>query len=205
MNFEEYDQILNKHFSDAGLSDFTPIEKAMIHKVKQGKNIVIRHAEIPELKTGLQLVSLLKAPQAFEGSPRVLWFTSTTDKTRKRVDQLREWIRRSEIVVEPADDKGKIIEQRNNIFDGTDIIIGTPKRMLELYNQNGYHINQLSLVIIEDLSEICKSPTLLQCVRRINESLPKVQKMVVTHGDHSKQTLFIDEIISYYDTITSFE
>lgn len=205
MNFEEYDHILKRHFSDAGLTDFTPIEKAMIHKVKQGKNFVINHPDIPELKTGLQLVSILKAPQAFEGSPRVLWFTSSTDKTRKRVDQLREWIRRSEIVVEPADDKGKIIEQRNNIFDGTDIIIGTPKRMLELYNQNGYHINQLSLIIIEDLGEMCKNPTLLQCIRRINESLPKVQKLVVTYGDHRRQTDFLDEIIGYYDTITSFD
>ncbi len=202
MNFDELDLILEHSLSEDGVTPPTPEEEKLIKKIKQGENNLVFAGSADLINKVLFFSALIKAPKAFEGSPRVLWITTTNDRVIELTKTLRSWIRRSEIAVEPAHDTGKIIEQRNHIFEGADIIIGTPKRVLELYNQNGIHVNQLTLVIIDEANELCKNPTFMQHVRRVNESIEKCQKLVVSYGEHERLEQFTSEICYHYNVVT---
>jgi len=202
MNFEELDLILEHSLSEDGVSAPTPEEDRLIKKIKQGGNNLVFTGSAEAINKVLFFSALIKAPKAFEGSPRVLWITTNNTRAIELAKNLRHWIRRSEIAVELAHDAGKIIEQRNHIFEGADIIIGTPKRVLELYNQNGIHVNQLTLLIVDEVNELCKNPTLIQHVRRVNESIEKCQKLLVSYGEHERMEQFADEICYHYNTVT---
>lgn len=202
MNFEELDLILEHSLSEDNVTAPTPEEDKLIKKIKQGGNNLVFAGSREAMDKVLFFTSLIKAPKAFEGAPRVLWITTNNTRAIELAKTLRNWIRRSEIAIELANDSGKIIEQRNHIFEGADIIIGTPRRVLELYNQNGFHINQLSLVIIDEVDELCKNPTLIQHVRRVNESVEKCQKLLVSYGDHERLDTFANDICYRFDTIT---
>lgn len=201
MKFEELDSLLQNSLSELKFTAFNPLQESIIQKMKQGRNCLIQHQKQEGVRTALQFISVMKAPQAFEGSPRVLWITPTAEKARRIVSELQSWVRRTEIAVELADDKGKIIEQRNHIFEGADIIVGNPKRVLELYNQNGIHVNQLTLLLVDDASELCKNPVILQHIKRVNESLPKCLKMIATTQQHERLSGFAQDICTFYDEL----
>ncbi len=176
-------------------------EYNLIKRIKQGKHLLLSAPSTAAVDLVLNWSTLSRAYQAFEGSPRVLWITSSNDRVKSITMALRNWSRRSEVAVEPANDSGKIIEQRNFIFEGADIIVGNPKRVLEIYNQNGIHINQLSLIIIDEVDQISKNPNTLQHVKRICESVEKCMKLVVKYGEHHRIAPFMDEICFDYEEI----
>jgi superfamily II DNA/RNA helicase len=188
--------------NELGLSEFSNLHTFLLKRIKTGESLALHFPEEnTTIDTTLLSLSLFKAPQAFEGSPRVLWITDTTDRARYLANKLKELCRRSEIAVELADDKGKMIEQRNHIFEGADIIIGNPKRIHDLYNQNGIHVNQLKLVIIDHLETFVKQPSIMQYIRRVNESLPKCQHIFVQQDDQTRISNFISELVPFHQVL----
>ena len=187
---------------EMGYGEFSQLHTYLLKRIKTGESLALHlPGEKETIDKMLISLSLFKAPKAFEGSPRVLWITDTTDRARKLADQLKHLCRRSEIAVELADDKGKMIEQRNHIFEGADIIIGNPKRIHDLYNQNGIHVNQLKLVIVDSLDIFVKQPSVLQYIRRVNESLPKCQHIFIQEDNQERISNFIEELVPFYKVI----
>lgn len=200
MKFEELNNRLENTLAELGREHYTEKQEKLIKLSKQGKNQLIFTSIDQELIDGLHFISFMRAPEMLEGSPRVLWFTPSWESAREKVKSFQQLMKRTDVTIEIADDKGKIIEQRNAIFEGAEIIIGNPKRILELYNQNGIHINQLSLVIIDQLETLCKDPLTLQAIRRISESLPKCQKILLSEGTHNRLEAFCEDICTFYET-----
>ena len=200
MKFEELDNRLEKVLTESGQEGYTEIQQKLIKLSKQGKNQLIFTPFDQEIIDGLHFISFMRAPEMLEGSPRVIWITPNWESAREKVQSFHRLMKRTDVTIEIADDKGKIIEQRNAIFEGAEIIIGNPKRLLELYNQNGIHVNQLSLIIIDQAETLCTNPITLQSIKRIAESLPKCQKIIFTEGTHSRLDSFCEDICTFYET-----
>ena len=79
-----------------------------------------------------------------------------------------------------AHDKGNMVLERNNIFEGADILVGNTRRIHDLYIQNGFHVGKLNLLIIDDAADVLKDGTMAQFVQRLAESLPRCQRMIFT-------------------------
>lgn len=193
----ERDQ-LNAHLhgtlDESALMEYNPLEKAVIARLKQGGDAVFVAGGQSGKSTAIALASVIKAPKAFEGSPRVLVLSPTIDSVHQLHKLLSSWVRRTEIAVELAHDKGNMILERNNIFDGADIIAGNPKRIHDLYIQNGFHVGQLTLFVIDDASEVTKDATILQRILRLAESLPKCQKLILTKELTPRLEQLIDQL-----------
>lgn len=200
MKFEELNSRLENILIESGREGYTEKQEKLIKLSRQGKNQLIFTTMDQELIDGLHFISFMRAPEMLEGSPRVLWFTPSWESAREKVKSFQNLMKRSDVTIEIADDKGKIIEQRNAIFEGAEVIIGNPKRLLEIYNQNGIHVNQLSLVIIDQVDTFCKDPLILQSIRRIFESLPKCQKLIFSQGTHHRLEEFCEDICTFYET-----
>jgi hypothetical protein len=199
MKFEELNKRLENTLVESGLESYTEKQEKLVKLSKQGKNQLFFTALDDELIQGLHYISFMRAPEMLEGSPRVLWFTPTWESAREKVKSFQNLMKRTDVTIEIADNKGKIIEQRNAIFEGAEILIGNPKRLLEIYTQNGIHVNQLSLVIIDDADILCKDPLILQMVKRIAESLPKCQKLIFASKEHHRLADFCEEICTFYE------
>lgn len=200
MKFEELNHRLENTLTELGLEGYTERQQKLIKLSKQGKNQLIFTTLDQELIDGMHFISFMRAPEMLEGSPRVLWITPSWESVREKIKSFHHLMKRTDVTIENADDKSKIIEQRNAIFEGAEIIIGNPKRLLELYNQNGIHMNQLSLVIIDQAEIICKNPITIQSIKRIAESLPKCQKLIFAEGTHDRLETFCEDICTFYET-----
>ena len=53
-------------------------------------------------------------------------------------------------------EKGNKVKQRNDLFDGTEVIVGTSRRVCEMYFQNGYNISKMKMLIVLEMDKQMK-------------------------------------------------
>ena len=123
MNFEEINEQLGFTLTEESIESFSENQLTIFKKVKSGKSILLNGPISNEMDLVLELISFSKAPDQLEGSPRVLWLTPTIDRAHQLLKQFKIRFRKTEITPELAVNKGKMIEQRNLIFDGCDSVL----------------------------------------------------------------------------------
>ena len=94
------------------------------------------------------------------------------------------------------------LQQRNDLFDGTEIIVGTTRRMAELYFQNGFNIKKLKLFIVLGLEDQMRAGYKGYIVR-LSESLPKCKSLFfTTNPDEERCASYLEE---FYPNIRILE
>lgn len=196
MSENKYYNQINEHFEnvfeESGLNSPNELQEKILKRIKQGGDLVVTFPEGSGKTYGAILSMLLKNPESNEGSPRALYIGHDADEIKQLVRLLEDVTRRKELLIEIATDKGKMIQQRNYIFFGADIVMGTPNRVYDLYIQNGINLNELNLLIIDDIDEMMTDKLIGDFIR-ISESLPKCQRIVLMKETNHR----VDKILPY--------
>ena len=178
-----------------GISELNEFQLRILSGLRSGKHLRVE-GPTGAGKTTAALVSVLeKVESAGEGSPRAI-IICTDDKTAMALHkQLKEICRTLDITVDLAHEKGNKLQQRNDIFDGTEIIVGTPKRIYELYIQNGFNVSKLKLFVLDDAIELFKKGFKMQ-LSRLAESIPKCQQILLSYSfSDRRMEEYIDEFL----------
>ena len=201
MNLEKLRPELREILPEKGISELNEFQMNVLDGLKSGKNLLIEGHEGAGKTTAVLLSIIQKITEAGEGSPRAIVICSTDDKAHSLHGILEKICRPLDLTVDLAHDRGNKLQQRNDIFDGTEIIVGTSKRLHELYIQNGYNVSQLKLFILDDAIELFKGGFKTQ-ISRIAESLPKCQ-YIVSSSSFSDQRItdFLDEYVNIFTHI----
>jgi superfamily II DNA/RNA helicase len=185
---------LQEILPEKGISELNDFQSSIIDGLKSGKNLLIEGHEGAGKTTAILLSLLQKITEAGEGSPRAIVICSTDDKAYSLHATLEKICRLLDLTVDLAHDRGNKLQQRNDIFDGTEIIVGTPKRLQELYIQNGYNVSKMKLFVLDDAIELFKSGYKTQ-ISRIAESLPKCQYLMASQSFSDKR---IEEFLDLF-------
>jgi superfamily II DNA/RNA helicase len=179
---------------DKGFNIMNSFQESILDVMKSGRNILAEGSEGSGKSTAILYTVLEKIKTPGEGSPRAIISCSSNDKAPKLYDALKICTFHLDLTVDLVHDKGNMLKQRNDLFDGTEIIVGTPKRLYELYIQNGYNVGELKIFILDDAIQQFKNGNGIH-LKRITESLPKCQFMILTSPFSDKRLEeFIDEI-----------
>lgn len=132
-------------------------------------------------------------PQPEEGSPRAIVLCTSDEQARAIHAQFVKLAKVKDLTVDLVVEKGNKLQQRNDLFDGTEIIVGTTRRMAELYFQNGYNIKKLKLFMVLGLEEQMRAGHKGYIVR-LTESLPKCKSLFfATHPDEERAQSYLNE------------
>ena len=132
-------------------------EQEILKKLKSGISVIgISKPEeyIPAIPNFIKAF----VPQAEEGSPRALVLCLTDDDAKSIHEVLEKATKEIDLTIDLVFDKGSKLKQRNDLFDGTEVIVGTTKRICELYFQNGFNVGKLKLFIVFIFSTINGKP-----------------------------------------------
>jgi superfamily II DNA/RNA helicase len=179
MSLEKLRPELREILPEKGISELNAFQWKVIDGIKAGKNLLVEGYEGAGKTTSILVTLVQKITEAGEGSPRAIVICSSDDKAFAMHATLDKICRPLDLTVDLAHDRGNKLQQRNDIFDGTEIIIGTPKRLHELYIQNGFNVSKLKLFILDDTIELFKGGYKTQ-ISRIAESLPKCQFLLTS-------------------------
>jgi superfamily II DNA/RNA helicase len=155
---------------DKGIKELNEFQLRILNGVRSGKNLLVE-GPIGSGKTTAAFVSVLqKVDEPGEGSPRAIVVCATDDAAKDLYKRFEEVSRTLDLTIDLANDKGNILQQRNDIFDGTEIIVGTPKRIYDLYIQNGFNVSKLKLFVLDDAVEIFRKGYKMQ-LSRLSDSM----------------------------------
>ncbi len=151
-------------------------EKEARKLFKSGKSLVLK-GDYSEYFDLLQQLIIDEIPEPREGSPRGIILFSDDQVSRDFNAHIEKTFKEYDLTSDLIIEKGLRIKQRNDLYFGTELIIGTPKRLCEIYYQNGFNIGELKFFMVIDVNGIFKKG-LRGFVSRVSESLPKCKKLV---------------------------
>lgn len=167
----------------------------ILRLLKSGKSVL--STSHPENYLSI-LPAILKTfiPQPEEGSPRAIIICTNDEQAKMLHEITSKEVKQQDLTVDLIFEKGNKLKQRNDLFDGTEIIIGTPKRICELYFQNGFNIGKLKIFIIVQMDEQMRLGH-KGYISRVGESLPKCRQLIFTlNPDEERTADYIDKFVS---------
>lgn len=188
-----FEKLVN-NIKDNQFSFDTKHQLQCLHKIKAGGDFICVTADLISISQAI-IAAFIEKEQtpADDDAPRFL-IMAPEKETALLIEEI--WMklsRRTEIIHTVTHEKGDKVKQRNALFQGADVVIGTPKRMNELYFQNGININKLKYFLMIDADK-CVRASSIGYISRMIESFPKCQKMVISKV-MEKNTEKISELI----------
>jgi len=177
MFIKKLDPQLEESLSANGFMEPTEVEQICIPKIKSGRDLVcIAGAETG--KTTAIIISVLqKLKASLDDNPRVVIVVADSDAANKIKDELNRLGSYTDLRVHTACEDGKLDDQKDRIYMGSDVVVGTAKRLNQLYSLYALNLTMAKILAIDDAETVLKSFNYQQ-FDRLAESVGKAQKVV---------------------------
>jgi superfamily II DNA/RNA helicase len=178
MSFKKLIQPLKDSLENKGFDTPLPFQKLIISKIKGGANLfcIAPNGSGKTTSLVLSVIQKLKG-KAFEDAPRALIFVKNKEAALNLELEFNAFKRGTDLRIYCAYDEYNIDAQRDDIYDGVDIVIATPKRLNKIYYLNGINLNKLQICIVEDAEFLFVNNNLAE-VTRTPESIGKCQYVI---------------------------
>ncbi|PCI94600.1 MAG: DEAD/DEAH box helicase [Flavobacteriales bacterium] len=178
MPFKKLKPLLKDILEHQNIEEATPFQKMVIPKIKSGANVFGVAPDNSGKTTSLILTTLQKLKDYEDhDNPRVAIFVKDQAAAIALEEKFEEYIKHFNLTTYSIFEEKAIQIQKDIIYEGVDIVIGTAKRINKLYLMNGINLNDLNTLIIEDANELPRIDFAKDIVR-ISESFPKCQFIV---------------------------
>lgn len=175
MPFKKLNNDIVEQLNAREITTPTPFQKVSIPSIKSGGNIFCTAPKDSGKTTTLIVTILQKLKYKEVGeAPRAIVLVENREKAAELYDAFFTYTRYSSVRVYFADEKLHIDVQKSEIFEGTDIIISTPKSMEKLFLSHGLNTSQLSILSIDD-AEFLSQKSSYNALLSITESISKCQ------------------------------
>lgn len=189
---------LNKKLATAitehGFEVPKPLQLKSIPKINGGSDLIGIGPKGCGKSSTIIISAIQKLVSAFEDAPRALIIVSDEVKALEMKEKFKLFSYNTDLRSEVAFEGGKIDAQTEAIYFGTDVVIGTAKRVLEIYFRKNFNLNKIKLFVIDDAEMIIKNGLQGQ-IDRLALSLPKCQHLVFTNELTPKIEKLIEKFI----------
>lgn len=171
-----------------------PIEKqkAFFSAVKSGRHVVYQDEKGKGKSTGLLIAAMHQLKMQPEGdNARLLIFAPDKETVLKLVEAYQDFAEDEELRIFPVFEGPALNKQRDLIYPGADIVIGTPRSIVKLYFHNGLNLMSCKIVAVDDAHEMTNLNWHTE-VQRIMESLPKAQRILIEEKPTTKTKQLVE-------------
>jgi ATP-dependent RNA helicase RhlE len=175
---------MSKHLANAltenNILEPTVLQQKIISKINSGADLIIESEDNSGKTTALVLTTIHKLKEPFEDAARALIIVPSIDHAIEMENQFKLLSVGTKLRIHTAHEGGKIDKQNEDIYIGADVVIGTPKRIMEIYFRKNINITKVKLFAIDDTELVVKN--LHQgYIHRLADSLPKCQHLIFTN------------------------
>ncbi|OEJ98481.1 DEAD/DEAH box helicase [Flavivirga aquatica] len=178
MPFKKLIQSLKDTLEHKDFYEPLPLQKSILPKIKGGASLFCIAPKGTGKTTSIVISVIQKLKgEAFEDAPRVLIFVKDKQAALDLQLEFNAYKRGTDLRVYCAYDEYNIDSQRDEIYEGVDIVIATPKRLNKIFFLNGINLNRLQMCIVEDGEFLFRNNNFAE-VTRTPESIGKCQYLV---------------------------
>lgn len=177
MSFKKLIQPLKDSLKSKGFDEPLPLQKQILSKIKSGLSLFVIAPKKSGKTTSIVISVIQKLKNAFEDAPRALIFVKDKQAALDLELEFNAFKRVTDLRIYCAYDEHNIDTQRDEIYNGVDVVIATPKRLNKIFFLNGINLNKLQMCIVEDAEFLFRNNNLAE-VTRTPESIGKCQYLV---------------------------
>jgi len=172
----------------------TPFQTSSIPIIKSGVNVYCTAPKLSGKTTTLVLTTLqnLKC-EAVGNAPRAVVLVENKERAMELYELFLAYTKYNSLRVYVGHEQLHIDIQKSEIFEGTDILISTPKTMNKLFLLNGVSTAQLKIISIDD-AEFLSQHSSYSAVMSISQSIQKCQYVIYSE----KSTSMLKRFESYF-------
>ena len=173
----------------------TEIQYFCFSKVKSGGDTFVLTSKAEDILISVMagIVEILQTP-ADDDAPRILIVAPNKDICLWIESMWLKISKRTQMIHTLVFEQGDKVKQRIALFNGADIVIGTPKRLNEMYFQNGLNINKLKYFIVFEAEKCVKASSVIH-IARMTDSFPKCQKWIIDNIEGKNTLKLVENIL----------
>ncbi len=183
---------------EEGFETPTELQLKCVSKINSGVDVIAVAPALSGKSTLITICTIQKLQTAVEDAPRAIILVANMDKALSMKAQFDLFTKETDLRVLCMFEEGKINKQSVEVYEGADVVIGTAKRVHELYFNHSLNVNKLKLFIIDDAELMIKNAW-QSPVDRLGESLPKCQHLVFTN----EYTVKVEKLIHKFIVVPS--
>jgi len=177
MFLKKINEGLAQAIDEAGYESPKFLQKKGMSKIKSGTDVICIGPEGSGKTTAIVMGIIQKLGAALNDVPRAL----VVVPEREHALDMKEYFdilgKNTNLRVHCVYNRTKMPELKNAIYLGADVVIGTAKRLHDLYSQSGLNLNDLKMFVIDDAEEIMKLEVMSQ-IDRLTDIIPDVQHIL---------------------------
>ncbi|MFL9843711.1 DEAD/DEAH box helicase [Flavobacterium rhizosphaerae] len=179
MKLKKINTNLQKALQEAGLTEPTTLQNDSFGTIKSGADCVIAGPSSEGKTTAIVIHVIQRLEKAFMQSPRALVIVQDKEKVLEMLEMFSKYAKYTDLRAYGVYEKTDMDEDKNQISDGIDVLIGTPQKLNDMFSTAGYDVNQLKMFIVDDTELLLKN-RLESKISRVSNSIQKTQRIFFT-------------------------
>ena len=162
--------------------DLLPFNMAQIKitsAYKSGQNHWLQLDSLEESRTAIVASIIHTLKSSYEDVARCLILVPDSEIADYYLDLFNLLGKHTDLRVWTAYQGPKILEQKENIYFGADVVIATPKRLNELLNIEGFNSAAVQTLVLDAADQLLKVGA-ISFTQRISDSIPKKQRISIS-------------------------
>ena len=194
MPFKKLHSDIREKLESLNIQTPTPFQSSSIPIIKSGVNVYCTAPKDSGKTTTLVLTTLQKLKCEADGNaPRAVVLVENKERAMELYDIFLAYTKYNSLRVYVGHENLHIDIQKSEIFEGTDILISTPKTMNKLFLLNGVSTAQLKIISIDD-AEFLSQHSSYSAIMSISQSIQKCQYVIYSE----KMTKMLERFESYF-------
>lgn len=180
--------------SESEVETPTPLQAKCLSRINAGADIIVEAPEGSGKSTLIVITCIQKLQRAIDEPPRAIILVADKEKALAMQHQFKMFGKNTDLRFTCVLDGGDLDEESGEIYEGTDVVIGTAKRIVEIYFSRTFNLNKIKFFAIDDAEMIIKNSWLGQ-MDRLALSLPKCQRIAFTNDFNEKVEKMINKLL----------
>ena len=180
--------------TESAIETPTPLQAKCLSRINAGADLIVEAPDGSGKSTLIVITCIQKLQRAMDEPPRAMILVADKEKALAMEHQFKLFGKNTDLRITCVHDDGDLDDESGEIYEGTDVVIGTAKRIIEIYFSRTLNLNRIKFLAIDDAEMIIKNSWLGQ-MDRLALSLPKCQRLAFTHDFNEKVEKMTDKLL----------
>ncbi len=191
---EKLNKRLVAALTESAIETPTPLQAKCLSRINAGADLIVEAPDGSGKSTLIVITCIQKLQRAMDEPPRAMILVADKEKALAMEHQFKLFGKNTDLRISCVHDDGDLDDESGEIYEGTDVVIGTAKRIIEIYFSRTLNLNRIKFLAIDDAEMIIKNSWLGQ-MDRLALSLPKCQRLAFTHDFNEKVEKMTDKLL----------
>ena len=186
---------INQALEDKGIESPISVQKKSISSIKSGIDSIIISPEKSGKTTALVVALVQMMKSSLNDVPRAMVVVDSKEDADNMKLLFDEIGKNTDLRVHCVYPGPNLLKIRDKVYYGTDVVIGTVKRLNELYSNSGLNLNDLQMIAIDNADTTIKIELHAQ-IDRLTEIMPNVQKIIFAKKMNERIERYADKYMA---------